>query len=785
MKKLLIVESPTKAKTINKFLGGDYQVLSSFGHIRDLPKSKIGVDTDNNFEPTYTVPTRSKKNVAALKKAAKEVDEIYLATDEDREGEAIAWHVAEVLKLKPETTKRITFHEITKSAIDHAVQNPRVIDQDLVNAQQARRILDRLVGYELSPFLWQKVRRGLSAGRVQSVAMRLVVERERERMAFIVDEYWTIDGEFEKDLIAFPAKLTKIDGKKIEKLDLKTEEEANKIHKDLEGTEITVASVEQKQVKKAPPRPYTTSTLQIDANNKLSFSAKQTMRLAQELYETGRITYMRTDSVNLADKFLDESQTYLKATFGDKYAEGVKKYKTKKKNAQEAHEAIRPTDVTVHPDTLEGTLEPRLFKVYDLIWRRTVASQMPSAVLERTGVDLTTKHYTFRANGSTIDFDGFMKVYHSAKEKLLPSLSEGDKVDVKSITPTQHFTEPPARYSDASLVKVLEEHEIGRPSTYAPTIGTIIDRGYVDRDDNKKLFPTDIAMIVSDLLVEHFNNIVDYEFTAKLEKTLDEVAEGIVEWVPMLEAFYRPFHANLEVKSKELDREDIMPDRELGTDPDTGNPIYARSGRFGGFVQVGTYTKEDKEAGKPKPHSASLLKGMHLESVTLEMAITCLSFPRRVGTREDGTEIMAAIGRFGPYLKADEVTASIKDPHAPDTIDEATARTILTEAEALKKKMATPIAEFGEDPNTNGEILLKHGRFGPYLTDGETNASLGKTLAPEDVTRELAIEILVKKRLRGPGRGSKKKATKKKVAKKKVTKKKPAAKKKKEAAPKE
>jgi DNA topoisomerase I len=782
MKKLLIVESPTKAKTITKFLGGSYQVLSSFGHIRDLPKSKIGVDTENGFEPTYTVPTRSKKNVTALRKAAKEVDEIYLATDEDREGEAIAWHVAEVLKLKPETTKRITFHEITKSAIEHAVENPRTLDQDLVNAQQARRILDRLVGYELSPFLWQKVRRGLSAGRVQSVAMRMIVERERERMAFVVDEYWTIDAEFEKpggagDALIFPAKLTKIAGEKVEKLQLGEQGAAASIVKDLEGAEAKVVHVDQKQVKKAPPRPYTTSTLQIDGNNKLSFSAKQTMRLAQELYETGRITYMRTDSVNLAEKFLEETQSYLKETLGEKYADGAKKYKTKKKNAQEAHEAIRPTDVSVHPDSLKDSMEPRLFKVYDLIWRRTVASQMPSAVLERTAVDIGAKHYTFRANGSTIDFDGFMKVYHSATEKLLPSLRAGDMIDTKSITPTQHFTEPPARFSDASLVKNLEDYEIGRPSTYAPTISTIIDRGYVDRDEGKKLFPTDIAMIVSDLLVEHFTNIVDYEFTATLEKTLDEIADGKVEWRPMLEAFYVPFHHNLEVKTKELDREDIMPDRELGIDKESGLPIFARSGRFGGFVQVGTYTKEDKEAGKPKPKSASLLKGMHLENVTFEQALTCLSFPRTVGTRLDGTTIVAAIGRFGPYLKAGEVTASIKEPLAPESIDEATARTVLSEAEALKKKMATPIAEFGEDPNTKDSILLKHGRFGPYLTDGETNASLGKKITVEEITREIAIEMLATKRAKGPGRGAnksrgsgsagKKSAKKKKAAKKK------------------
>jgi DNA topoisomerase I len=766
-KKLLIVESPTKAKTIHKFLGGQYQVLSSFGHIRDLPKSQIGVDTDHNFEPTYTIPTKSKKHVTELKKAAKDAEEIYLATDEDREGEAIAWHVAEILKLKPEKTKRITFHEITKSAIDEAVAHPRTLDMDLVNAQQARRILDRLVGYELSPFLWQKVRRGLSAGRVQSVAMRLIVERERERRAFHIEEYWTIDGTFEKETMVFPAKLSQINGKKIEKLEIKTQSDAEKIASDLEGTPVTVSMVEKKQVKKSPPKPYTTSTLQIDANNKLGYSAKQTMRYAQELYETGRITYMRTDSVNLADKFLDETQIYIKSTFGDRYAEGKNVYKTNKKGAQEAHEAIRPTEVTVHPDQLNGDVDPRAKKVYELIWRRTVASQLPVAQLERTSVDLTAKQYTFRANGSTVVFDGFMKVYHSAKEKLLPPLEQGDTVKTNSIEPVQHFTEPPARYSDASLVKAMEEYGIGRPSTYAPTIGTIIDRGYVDRDENKKLFPTDIALIVTDLLVDHFSNIVDYEFTATMENTLDEIAEGKVEWAPMLEAFYVPFHENLEKKSKELNREDIMPDRVLGEDKQTGLPIVVRSGRFGGFVQVGEYTKEDKEAGKPKPKSASLLKDMNIESITLDDALTCLSFPRHVGVMENGEKIVAAIGRFGPYLKAGDMTASIKEPLDPATIDEVSARTALKEAMELKKKMATPIAEYGTDPTTGGELLLKHGRFGPYVTDGETNASLGKTRDPQDMTREQAIDMLEKKRAKGGGK--KKEGTKTKAKAKKKT----------------
>jgi DNA topoisomerase-1 len=759
---LLIVESPTKAKTISKYLGQDYKVLSSFGHIRDLPKSKLGVDLENHFAPTYTIPTKSKKAVTELKAAAKNADIVYLATDEDREGEAIAWHIMEALKLKPEHTRRITFHEITRSAVEEAVKHPRELDQNLIHAQQARRILDRLVGYELSPFLWQKIRYGLSAGRVQSVAMRLIVERERERRAFTIEEYWSVDAQFEKAGVTFDAKLTEVDGKKIDKLEIKTGADAKKLLDGLAGAPATVTAVEKKLVNKAPPTPLTTSTLQIDANTKLGFSSKQTMKLAQDLYETGRITYMRTDSMNLAEKFLDEAQTYIRSTFGDTYAQGARRFKTNKKGAQEAHEAIRPTDVTATPDTVRSTLEPRTWKLYNLIWSRTVASQLPAAQLNRTTVDISLSSTSptspifanFRASGSSIAFPGFMRVYQSAKEKILPELAQADVLTTRDIVSNQHYTEPPARYSDATLVKSLEEFGIGRPSTYAPTISTIIDRGYVERDENKKLAPLDIAMIVNDVLVNHFPQVVDYEFTATMENTLDEIAEGKVQWVPTLEAFYGPFHQNLEIKTKELDRADIMPDRVLGNDPVTGLQIILKTGRFGGFVQVGEYTKEDKKAGKPKPKSASLLKGMNVESVTLEQALSCLSLPRDVGVTESGDpstglgpeRIIAAVGRFGPYVKAGEIYASIKEPLDPLSIDETTARALLKESAELKQKMKTPIATFGNDPTSGGEILLKHGRFGPYLTDGTTNASLGKKRDPSEVTRESAIEILEKKR---------------------------------------
>ncbi len=758
--KLIIVESPTKAKTISKFLGREYRVLSSFGHIRDLPKNELGVDVANDFAATYVVPTQSKKHVAELKKAAKEANEVLLASDEDREGEAIAWHVANVLDLDATKAKRITFHEITKSAIEEALAHPRAIDINLVNAQQARRILDRLVGYELSPFLWNKVRRGLSAGRVQSVAMRLIVERERERKAFKIDEYWSIEAECEKDKMDFPAKLIEAEGKKIEKLEIKNEAEAKAIVDKVQGKPFIVIETAEKQMTKAPPIPFTTSSLQIDASNKMGMSAKQTMTLAQQLYETGRITYMRTDSTNLAEKFLTEAQEFIQKTFGNEYATGAKRYKTNKKGAQEAHEAIRPTDCALTPESLKDVLEPRAWRLYDLIWRRTIASQLPPAKVNQTRVDMEVANHVFRANGSSILFDGYTKIYQAAKEKFLPPLKKGDVVNAKLITPFQHFTEPPARFSDATLVKSLEEFGIGRPSTYAPTISTIIDRGYVDRDDNKKFFPTDIALIVSDLLVEHFPQIVDYAFTANIEKMLDDVADGLMKHGPMLKSFYDPFHKNLEEKTKQLTRDDIMPDRILGTDPETKLPVIARTGRFGAYVQIGEWTKEDQKAKVNKPKSSSLMKEMNIESVTLEQALACLSLPRTLGTSEDGSPIVVANGRFGPYIKDGTVTASLKEPLSPISVTLEQASEILAMSKELKKKMAEPVSELGPDPSSGGVIFVRLGRYGPYVTDGMTNSSIGRKADPALLTREEAIEILDKKRKAPPSRRFPKKGVK-------------------------
>jgi len=746
---LIIVESPTKAKTINKFLGKDYRVLSSFGHIRDLPERKTGVDVEKHFKPTYEVPEKAKEHVKELKAAAKVAGDIILATDEDREGEAIAWHIAETLGLDPEEAKRITFHEITQTAINHALENPRKIDMSLVNAQQTRRILDRLVGYELSPFLWSKVRRGLSAGRVQSVALRLVVERERERQAFKIDEYWTIDAEFQKDGLTFPGALFAINGKKLEKLDIKTKESADAIVAAVQGKPFTVTNAEKKEVAKAPPTPFTTSALQIEANARLGFGAKQTMTLAQKLYETGRITYMRTDSVNLANAFIDDAQRFVREQYGAVYATGGKKYVTKAKGAQEAHEAIRPTNVTIVPDSLKGTIDAGLWKLYDLIWRRTLASQLPPAKVERTAVDLEANNHAFRANGSTVTFDGFMKVYRPSQEKILPLLTVGDKVENTTIVPTQHATEPPARYSDATLVKALEEYGIGRPSTYAPTIATIEARQYVERDDGKRLAPTDTGMIVNDVLVEHFPNIVDYAFTANMEQTLDEIAEGKVEWVPTLEAFYGPFHKTIGEKMHVVSRDDVMKERIVGTDPKTGLPVIVRSGRFGPFAQLGEYTAEDKKAKHPKPKSASLPKGANVDTVLLEEILPLFEMPRVVGTTESGDEIVANLGRFGPYLKAGTATASIPPDLHPATISETQAREVLRNKEAAKAKANAPIAELGK--NADGTpVVIRNGRFGPYITDGTTNVSVPKKIDPLAVTLEQALEMIERKKAAPP-----------------------------------
>ncbi|MDX1607792.1 MAG: type I DNA topoisomerase [Candidatus Spechtbacterales bacterium] len=594
MSKLVIVESPTKAKTISKFLGDKYIVTSSYGHLRDLPKGELGVDTEKNFEPRYVIPTKSRKKLTALKKKLKDADEVILATDGDREGEAIAWHLLYALGILTDNKKkkpvdlpveRIEFHEITKSAIENALQNPREINKDLVNAQQARRILDRLVGYKLSPFLWKKVMRGLSAGRVQSVAVRLIVEKERERQKFKPKEYWTIEADLKasgKDK-KFIAALHSKNGESLDKFAVENKKAADEIVKKLEEGEWKVENVEQKDRKRNPFAPFTTSTLQQAAGHKFGYPAKRTMMLAQNLYERGLITYHRTDSLNLAPGAVSAGRRYIEKEFGKKYLPNKPRFfKTKSKGAQEAHEAIRPTDPTKNPDRLK--LQPAQKKLYKLIWQRFLASQMTPAIFAATTIDINTNtEYGFRATGQVMRFPGFLKVYPvKFKEAELPEISKGDALELKKLNPEQHFTKPPARYSEATLIKALEKHGIGRPSTYAPVISTIQSRNYVKKDEQKRLEPTEIGFIVTDLLTEHFPKIVDIDFTAEMEDDLDKIAHGKNDWRKVLDEFYTPFEKKLEKKYDEVKKKDMTEETDK-TCPECGKKMLKRMGRYGWF----------------------------------------------------------------------------------------------------------------------------------------------------------------------------------------------------------
>lgn len=594
--KLVIVESPTKAKTISKFLGKEYDVQSSFGHVRDLPKSKIGVDTEHNFEPQYIIPVKAKKTIKELKAHLKKADEVVLATDEDREGEAIAWHLIQALDLtEGKNIKRIVFHEITKSAIEEALTHSRELDINLVDAQQGRRVLDRLVGYELSPFLWRKLYKGLSAGRVQSVAVRLIVEREEEIRKFKPEEYWTIEALLKTEKNEeFAARLAKQNGKTINKLDIKSQAQANEISKNLGNAQYKVEAVSKKEIKRMPGAPFTTSTLQQEAWRKLRFSAKQTMMNAQQLYEgialgaegsVGLITYMRTDSTNLSAESLKKAKDVIKKEFGDQYnIEGPRIFKTKSKGAQEAHEAIRPTHPEKTPESIKDFLSPQQFKLYTLIWRRFIASQMQPAVFDSTSADISAGEFTFRASGLIRKFDGFLKAYPTKTEDIiLPELKEKDGLDLIKLNSEQHFTEPPARYTDASLVKELEENGIGRPSTYAPTISTIQTRNYVEKNDQKRFQPTEIGEKVNKILVEHFPQIVDIEFTAKMEEKFDDISQGKTKWQPVIEEFYVPFHENLEKKYQEVQKE-VIEEKTDEICEKCGKPMVIKQGRFGKFL---------------------------------------------------------------------------------------------------------------------------------------------------------------------------------------------------------
>jgi len=664
---LIIVESPTKAKTIGKFVGKDFTVESSYGHIRDLPKSKIGIDVKHDFEPTYIIPKKAEPVVENLKKLAKKAARVILATDEDREGEAIAWHLVEALELdrdmghgtrdKAKKTDRIAFHEITKDAILEALQHPRTIDGNLVDAQQARRVLDRLVGYELSPFLWRKVRYGLSAGRVQSVAVRLVVERERLIQAFNKEEYWTIEGVFRdkgpgtRDKGAFPATLVALGGKTLGKMDIKSDAEAEKIVDALRGAEYKVAEITTRDVRRNPAAPFTTSTLQQEAARKLGYSAKQTMMVAQKLYENGHITYMRTDSVNLAETALRQAQQVIASEFGKEYGlEEPRRYATKSKGAQEAHEAIRPTNLAAVSASAIGVRERNAARLYDLIWKRTIASQMKEALLEQTAVNIDARDMgqgtwdkgpttaTFRANGQVVKFDGFIRAYTEGKDEgengeiegQLPKLEEGQGLSAEEIKPIQHFTEPPARYTDATLVKALEADGIGRPSTYAPTLTTIQDRGYVEKIE-KKYQPTEIGFLVNDILVENFPEIVDLQFTSHIEEELDEIAEGKMKWADVCREFYVPFKKNLKEKEASVEKQVEISDVPC---PHCGKPMVIKFGRMGKFLAC---PEPGVKVTLPMPEEAAQIKA--LEEKTKDERCPICGKPMKVKR-----------GRFGFFL---------------------------------------------------------------------------------------------------------------------------------------
>ena len=767
---LVIVESPAKAKTIKRFLGKDYIVEASMGHVRDLPKSGLGIDVDKGFEPTYEVSDGKEATVKKLRAALKEADDLWIATDEDREGEAIGWHLTQALKVKDfKNVKRIVFHEITETAIKAAIANPRTLDMKLVDAQAARRILDRLVGYTLSPFLWKKVYSGLSAGRVQSVVVKIIVDRERQIKAFNPEEYWSVEAQLENEKKQmFSAFLDKKSG---EKLALVTKEQTDKALSEIKGKPFSVGAVEEKEVSRNPAPPFTTSTLQQEAARKLGFSVKQTMVVAQQLYEgislgkgegqSGLITYMRTDSVNLSEKALTDAKRTIEHQFGREYVlSAPRTYKTKAKGAQEAHEAIRPTEMERTPESLTDVLDHQQMKLYTLIWNRTMATQMPAAEFKRIAADITAGDYSFRATGQTVIFDGFLRVYSEGKddepedkkegdeegEKFLPPLSVGESLNCTEIKPEQHFTKPPARYTEASLVKKLEEEGIGRPSTYAPTISTIQQRGYI-RKEGRNLLPEDIAFTVTDLLAEHFPDIVDLTFTAGMEQSLDYIAEGSNESTKFLTNFYGPFKERVDSKTKEIKKTDVLKERVLGIDPETKLEVIVRNGRFGAYVQLG---RIDVEKGKKVkkgegPKTASLPKNISIDDATMEQAMSLLAFPRNLGKHGE-SDMFVVLGRFGPYLKCGEATSALPKETDPGTVTLKEAVELLTTAAERKKKAAEPLRTLGTDPSSGGEIHVKDGRFGPYVTDGITNVSVPKRFSPDTITLAESIEILEKKR---------------------------------------
>ena len=753
---LVIVESPAKAKTIEKFLGKDFRVVSSFGHIRDLAKKNLGIDIKNNFEPDYEIPKEKAKVVSELRKAAADSKNIWIASDEDREGEAIAWHLASVLKLDLLTTKRIVFHEITSEAISNAIENPRKVDMNLVNSQQARRILDRLVGFEISPVLWKKVQPSLSAGRVQSVAVRLIVEREREIISFKSEPAFRITAIFTIDSANGENATLRAEASKR----FPDEKEALKFLELCKNSEYSIASITIKPGTRSPAPPFTTSTLQQEAYRKLGFSVAQTMAVAQKLYEAGKITYMRTDSTNLSNLALVKSREMITSEFGEKYSK-TRQFKTKSKGAQEAHEAIRPAYLD-NPVTAGSQNEKKL---YELIWKRTLASQMADAIIEKTtiSIDMNNSPVTFQANGEVIKFDGFLRVYTESSDQentdedryVIPPVTNGMTLTYNNITATQKYTLPPSRYTEASLVKKLEELGIGRPSTYAPTISTIQNRGYVSREDRpgekrqikiitlqdgkfanstktevtgkekSKLFPQDIGMIVNDFLIENFSEIVDYNFTAEVEEQFDEIALGKLKWTGMIEKFYSPFHKTITNTLENKERKSGV--RVLGNHPETGEPVTVRMGRFGPVAQIGDSGNEEK------PRYASLSKNQLLETITLDEALNLFRLPRSLG-EYDGGEMVVGIGKFGPYIRFKSKFFSLKkgvdDPYT--VTFERAVEIILEKNENDKKKV---LKDFGD-------IMLLNGRYGPYLVKDKQNYRLPKGTDAEKLSKEDCSKII-------------------------------------------
>lgn len=743
---LVIVESPAKAKTIEKYLGKDFRVLSSVGHIRSIvKKTKDGtppIDITNGFKTTYEIDAEKKKVVAELRKAAKTAETIYLATDPDREGEAIAWHLCEVLKLDPKTTKRITYHEISKTAVERAIKEAHTIDMHMVQAQQARQILDRIVGFELSPVVWQKVPGGKSAGRVQSPAVRLLVEREREIRAFEGSSQFKVVAQFVHQGEEFKADL---------KQRFESEEEATAFLESLKGASFTISDVTKSPGTRNPGAPFTTSTLQQEANAKLGMGSKATMSAAQRLYQDGKITYMRTDSVNLSGGAIASAAEYIKRLYGADYSQ-VRKFKTKNASAQEAHEAIRPTDIS--REEVSGSEQ----KLYDLIRRRTLASQMTPAKLEKTMATITisTAKEIFEAKGEVVVFDGFLRVYGGGKDELLPKLTSGDTLRAAMVEARQVFARPPARYTEGSLVKKLEELGIGRPSTYATIIDTVQTRGYVERGEGEgeprdvvvlqlldselnrevvqektgstkgKLVPTPSGELIADFLTEHFTQIVDYGFTADVEKHFDDISNAELERNTMLMDFYKPFHQLIE-ESGGIDRSNVGANREVGVDPKSGKPIFARFGRFGPMLQLGSTDDEEKPQFAPMP------KNERIETVSLEAALEMFKLPRTVGQTDDGQDIKANIGRFGPYIQIGKLFVSIK-PEDPHTITLEKALELYQEK--LKAEAEKNIADFGD-----GIKVLK-GRYGPYVTDGKKNAKIPKDTDPKTITHEQAKQMI-------------------------------------------